>query len=139
ATPLPGRITIWRYTLAATPALDTSFNGVGYILQSATIAGSSDTATFALLDSLGRIVVSGYVQTATDTYAVVWRFLSSGAPDTPFGGGTGYVAYTGTAGATVSRVDQGLSVRIDSTGRYVMAGTSKDSAGNTRMAVWRIE
>jgi uncharacterized delta-60 repeat protein len=131
---------VWRYLVAATPTLDTTFaGGTGYTYQLGTLSGATaEQADSAVIDSLGRIVVCGYVTNPTATYAVIWRYLADGTRDMTFAGGAGYVAFTGTAGATTGQNDQARQIRLDSSGRYVVVGSSVDGGGNTRMVAWRV-
>jgi len=123
---------VWRYT--STGSLDTTFNTTGYVTQAGTAGGNDDEAYAVAVDSLGRIVVEGLSKDASGHWEMaVWRYTSTGGLDTTFNG-TGYVTQVGTAGGND---DEGYSVAVDSLGRVVVAGLSKDIGGFDNMAVWR--
>ncbi len=85
------------------------------------------------IDSDGRIVVTGAIESGTDTNMALWRYNADGTPDTTFGGGDGLVTTTGTAGGDT---DIGLDVTIDSSDRIIVAGNSLDASDKSKMAIW---
>jgi uncharacterized delta-60 repeat protein len=133
---LNDHLAVWRYTSAGAP--DTAFNGTGFATTIATAGagGTSDTGNAVAVDSQGRIVVTG---TSTDgtgkTHMAIWRFTSSGALDTVFAG-TGYVTRMGTATGSGTD-DEGNAIALDTQGRIVVAGKSRDGSGGGHMVVWR--
>lgn len=92
-------------------SLDTSF-GTGGIVKSS--AGSPHAVA---LDSAGRIVVAGQRDGPSGTDVLVARFLTNGAPDASFGGGSGIVItdFTGN-------FDSAEAVAVDGSGRIVIGG-----------------
>jgi uncharacterized delta-60 repeat protein len=102
-------LVIVRYL--ADGSLDPTFGAGGIVKSDAGAPG--DVA----VDSLGRIVVAGYGQEGAETGVMVARFLSTGAPDTSFGGGDG-VAIKDFTG----EFDSAAAVAVDGSGRIVIAG-----------------
>lgn len=140
------RLAIWRFT--ANGLLDTSFDSPnGYVLSGATGAagGSSDVALSLQLDSSGNLVLSGQSQNISGgTEAAIWRYTSSGSLDTTFNSPKGYAisGATGVAGAVSSlEFESPNFLQIDSSGRYVMAGSSANAitipGAGTQLAIWR--
>ncbi|MBN1618849.1 hypothetical protein JW887_05950 [Candidatus Dojkabacteria bacterium] len=126
-------LVVWRIT--STGVIDTTFNGIGYSRRDG-IAGysSTDRGYSVIQDSSGRYVVAGIGKVAPYNYeAVILRYLETGALDTSFNG-TGYNSF----GGVTSGIEQAYSVNEDSSGRYVLAGTSDITAGgNQDMTIWR--
>lgn len=122
-----------------TTSLDPNFGpgGVGYT----TLDGGSnadDSGNEMTFDGSGRIVVAGHSVDGTGAYQMaLWRLTTDGTPDGGFGSG-GLVLHPGevVAGAEVPQVI-GSSVRVDGSGRIVVAGYDIDAAGNWGVAVWR--
>lgn len=129
-------LAIWRYNPDGTP--DNSFGGTGYVTHdNAAGAGKSVIATSLALDGTGRIVVLGRSQEpiVEISVLVLWRFDRDGNIDTSFGG-TGYVVQDNTtAGGGGS--DLGSSLAIDRSGRLLVAGRSRNAAGDYDMTLWR--
>ncbi len=140
---------LWRYFPDGT--LDTSFNSQGYLVYQqgdigtagAPAVSKSDYFSALQIDSQGRYVISGRSKnSAGGTEMVVWRFLATGAIDTSFNS-TGFVIFQpgglGAAGHAndSNKYDSGTYLKIDSQGRYVIAGSSKNAAGGTELTIWR--
>lgn len=136
---------IWRYFPDGT--LDTSLgSGAGYVLSPSTGAAGGSGSTLedygeALqIDSQGRYVVGGFSMKSVGGYeAAVWRYNSNGTLDTTLNG-TGYAVSgtTGAAGATgAAEADYANNLQIDSQGRYVLAGNSRNTTGGYEAAFWR--
>lgn len=143
--------TMWRYNPNGT--LDTNFNGTGVVIFNSGAAGLSgapnatkdETFTSIQIDSLGRYVLLGY---SGDYYSgigpremVIWRYNSNGTLDTTFNT-VGYVIFNpGTAGAAggtgAGKADNAMALLIDSSGKYVVGGSSKNVAGGTETCIWR--
>ena len=70
--------------------LDTSFNGKGFAIHNGA-AGSNlnDAAAAVVIDSSGRILITGYSNNGTKDAMVIWRYNPDGSLDTSFGGGAG--------------------------------------------------
>lgn len=144
---------IWRLT--STGELDSSLgSGNGYILSDEGISGAGGAAPkrewgVLQIDSNGKFVVVGCANTQGSNWEqycplTLWRFNSDGSKDTSFGGGDGYVVYeklgTGFEGGTgANRVDYVYynSFHIDSNGKYVIGGLTKNAAGLYRNFVAR--
>ena len=136
ANSLDGDLAIWRFT--SNGALDTSFNGTGMVTHNGAAGGNGHDDGYAGgIDSTGRIYATGLSLNAIGDYdMVLWRFNANGTLDTSFNG-TGFVAYAGTAGGA-NATDTGRSLKIDSAGRIVVTGSSRNAAGNADMVIWRI-
>jgi len=141
-------LVIWRYNSNGTP--DTDFGGDGAVNFGTTGAAGGTVANTYLvdigrslvIDSLGRYVVAGYSKNASNKNELaIWRYNSNGTPDTDFGGdGAVNFGITGAAGGTVANTylnDYGISLQIDSAGRYVVAGYSKNASNKNELAIWR--
>ena len=65
---------IWRYTSEGN--LYTTFGGTGYVTHDGAAGGSEDDAgNSVVLDSAGRILVSGFSTNASGNYdMVIWRY-----------------------------------------------------------------
>ena len=125
---------VWRFKADGT--IDTTFNGSGITVQNNAAGGSGDDSGNAIaVDSQGRILVAGSSTTsAGDTDMVVWRFKADGTLDTTFNG-SGLVVNNGAAGGNGD--DSGKAIAVDSQGRILVTGSSKNIAGDTDMVVWR--
>jgi uncharacterized delta-60 repeat protein len=86
------------------------------------------------VDSKGRIVVAGAVNSA-DRSVAVWRLSSGGVVDATFGD-QGFFSMTSTAGASPG-LDQGNAIAVDAQDRPVIAGISESIHGSY-LAVWRL-
>ncbi len=132
---------IWRYNSDGT--LDTAgFNPPnGFVVHSNAAGGTdvNDSGNSIALDSNGRILVTGSSETAIGADKkdmVIWRYNSDGTLDTAgFNSPDGFVVDGNTAGGTGN--DIGSSIGLDSNGKILVAGSSKNAAGNTDMVIWR--
>jgi uncharacterized delta-60 repeat protein len=115
--------------------LDPSFNGVGYVTRTATVAGCCDWGFAVVLDSSGRIVVAG--QTASGFEWAVWRYNADGTPDITFNGG-GWIA--GNGEVIPGGGDSANAVTLDAAGNILIAGVAEYTSSplTYAMAVWRI-
>jgi uncharacterized delta-60 repeat protein len=142
-------LALWRYNPNGT--LDTTFaGGAGYTVfqpagagMAGAAYGAKDDEMHALaIDSDGKIIITGRSKNAAGGYEMVLtRYNSNGTLDTTFGS-LGYVMYnaggTGAAGElNAIKVDDPYSVKIDSQGRYVVVGHSRNTSGRNTIAIWR--
>jgi len=120
-----------RYTSSG--QLDSSF-GVGGKVTTAFAGAGIDQATAVLLQSDGKIVLTGFAATGTTTgtdFAAA-RYLSNGQLDGSFGvGGKTTIAFAN--GST----DQASAAVLQSDGKIVLAGV-RNSAGNFDFALARL-
>ena len=116
--------------------LDTSFNGVGYVVHNGAAGGNgNDEGRAMVLDSLGKILIGGLSDKGSLNYdMVIWRYNPDGTLDASFNG-AGYVVHNGAAGG--NGVDGALDIGIDSVGRILVAGVSTNGGGNYDMVIWR--
>ncbi|OFZ78916.1 MAG: hypothetical protein A2583_12475 [Bdellovibrionales bacterium RIFOXYD1_FULL_53_11] len=136
-------LAMWRHNNNGT--LDATFSGDGIYTGGATSAGgsNSESASSLKIESSGKIVLAGKTKKAGGGYAMaIWRFNSNGTPDTSdaaySAAGAVYFSPTGPAGAAnASQYDSGSILRIDYSGRYVVAGTSKNTDAGFELAIWR--
>ena len=84
-----------------------------------------------VIDSYGRILVTGWSWGSSNYDMVIWRYNSNGTLDTSFNS-IGYVTHNNAAGGN----DAGRSIAIDSYGRILVDGYS-DNGSNYDMAIWR--
>ena len=105
---------------------------------SATVA---DTAVVQRITPTGSYLVAGTSKDALGgTRLALWQYLPTGALDTTFNT-VGYLTAggTGVAGASgANQVDTPVDLQIDSSGKTVLVGTSKNPTGGTELAVWRL-
>lgn len=136
-------MTIWRYTSSG--ALDTSFDSDGFAVHDNAAGGNGrDYGSAIVIDSSERVIVAGRSMNANDDMAI-WRYTSSGALDTTFGGdvnpadGTpdGFVLHNNAAGGDDQ--DYAASLILDSSDRICVAGTSSNVAGDGDMTIWRYQ
>lgn len=138
-------LALWRFMPDGSP--DKDFGGDGAVTFGTTGAaggsgvGVSDAGLALVIDAQGRYVVGGTSKNSAGRFeAAIWRFLSTGSADTSFGGGDGAASFgtTGAAGGTGTNLaDEARGVAVDSQGRYLAAGKSKNGAGATELALWR--
>jgi uncharacterized delta-60 repeat protein len=127
---------IWRYT--DTGQLDTSFGyGTGFVVHNGAAGGDhDDRGQSIVLDSTGRILVTGYSYRSEGNFDMtIWRYTDTGQLDTSFGNGAGFVVHNGAAEGNYD--DFGYSTSLDPTGRILVTGESDNGAGNRDMVIWR--
>jgi uncharacterized delta-60 repeat protein len=107
--------------LTGSGALDTTFNGTGYVTPLQAIAGADELATWALPLTGSGIMTAG----ESDGEIVLRRFNSDGTADTTFGT-QGVVLISTTAGDYLSNP----IVDTASQGRYVVAATYNAPQGS---------
>ncbi len=124
---------IWRYNNNGT--LDTTFGNGGIVVNdNAAGGGRSDIGNSITVDSSGRILVTGYSDSSTDSDMVIWRYNNNGTLDTTFGNG-GIVVHDNAAGGNDD--DRGNSIIIDSSGRILVTGDSGSDTAAYDMVIWR--
>ncbi|MGC4122933.1 MAG: hypothetical protein QM765_51865 [Myxococcales bacterium] len=122
---------VWRYNHDGTP--DTSFAGLGYALHDSPggILGANDLGNDLALSPEGGLYVAGQ----SNQRMAVWKLKGDGTLDASFCG-AGCCLFSGAAGG--SGPDLGTAIAIDASGRLVVAGSSRNAAGDDDLAVWRI-
>lgn len=116
--------------------LDTTFSDDG-MHELFFSSGWSVLVLAAAIQNDGKIVLAGRCfgcLSAGETDSFVARYLSTGATDTTFGGGTGRIVFDAVEGAT--DYDYATAVLVDLDGRIVVGGESQ-SAGLARPYVAR--
>lgn len=137
-------------TTYCTPAISMiqHFNvGNGYIVSSATASTAGwatpfDKGVQMKIDSSGRYVVAGTSKNAAgDQVVILWRYFPDGTLDSTFNSPHGYVYEVGSATgrAAGTGVDSVVDFLIDSSGRYLILGTSKDNSvtPDVELTLWR--
>ena len=133
-----------RFTTAG--VLDTTFGGTngaqpGTLYINQTIGGGiNDQATDIVLQSDGKIIISGFTNKGNNIYCALVRLTTAGQLDTTFGGtngapaGTTYIPF-GIAGGTL---DIATSALVQSDGSILVSGYSEDvSTDNIYFAIAR--
>ena len=121
---IPGNTTLTVVTSGSTNGtLDTTFNGTGKVTTAFGGQYDEDTAKSVAIQSDGKIVVAGYTHTGSNYVFALARYNTNGTLDTTFNGTGKVTTAFGTAG------DQAMSVAIQSDGRIVAAGTSRNGTG----------
>jgi uncharacterized delta-60 repeat protein len=121
-----GRIVVAGYTnlanagavvarLTASGALDTNFDSDGR--QSIDFAGAGDSAYGVAVDSLDRVVVSGYSFNGRDFDFAVGRLTPAGVMDSAFNG-------SGQQIISFAADPYGTAIVVDSANRVIIAGES---------------
>ncbi|MBC75514.1 MAG: hypothetical protein CME64_05805 [Halobacteriovoraceae bacterium] len=130
-------IAIWMFNPDG--SLDTSFGGTGQVTYHSGGA-YDDYARGVAVDSNGKILVTGAVETSSSIDMIVLRLNSDGSLDTSFGGGDGVFTHDGAAGVP-NEGDEGFAIAIDSNQKIVVGGHSDSESGGgitTKAAVWRL-
>ena len=130
---------ILRYDLDGTP--DLTFGSGGFLIhRDAAGQGGMDDGRAIALDASGRILVAGASQAEpmnrNNMEMTIWRFDSYGILDGSFGV-DGVVIHPDTGGGL--NADMGEEVRLDASGRIVVAGWFSDPTGDPDLAVWRYQ
>lgn len=91
STSVGGWLDIALARLEANGALDATFGTSGKKIQNVSPVGRDDEALAVKLQSDGKIIAGGYIQSASGDYRLgVARFTTAGVLDTTFGGTDGY-------------------------------------------------
>ncbi len=98
-----------------TGALDTSFNGTGKVITP--VGAGDDSATAALLQPDGKLVLTGYCNNGSNTDFCALRYLPTGALDVTFNG-TGKVTT-----AVGDGNDSAFAALLQPDGKLVLAGS----------------
>jgi len=110
-------IALWR--LNTNGSVDTSYGTDGYTV---THIFTKDMVVDGALQPDGKVVVlSGHDTTSYNSAFVISRFNTDGSLDTSFGGGNGYVEYTGKNGAT-SDLDYPNKILVRPDGKILAFG-----------------
>jgi uncharacterized delta-60 repeat protein len=127
---------IWRYNSGG--SLDNTFNGQGWVIHNSAAGGNSgDQGRSLVVDSAGKILVTGYSDRDTSYYdMVIWRYNSGGSLDTSFNS-QGWVTHHSAAGGDTD--DRGRDIVIDSAGKILVTGKSDNAAGDSDMVIWRYD
>jgi uncharacterized delta-60 repeat protein len=125
---------IWRFDTDGT--LDTTFNSVGYVANDDSGTDRDDCGIAITTDASGRIVVAGYYNNVLNGEDMaLWRYTSSGAPDTSFDS-DGVVFHHDAAGG--NGYDRANALTIDANGKIVVVGSSAATLGTeSDMVIWR--
>ncbi|MFH1829208.1 MAG: delta-60 repeat domain-containing protein [Pseudomonadota bacterium] len=126
---------IWRYNTNGT--LDPAFDFDGIVTHNA--LGIGDGWGYSITtDANNKILVAGKSWNGSDYDMVIWRFNQDGTIDTTFNASgpiKGMVVSHNAAGG--SGDDAGNSIVIDSNGKILVAGDSKNNTNNLDMVIWR--
>jgi uncharacterized delta-60 repeat protein len=125
---------IWRYSWSGT--LDTTFGSGGVVVVNNAAGGDNiDAGMGIVLSPNGTIFITGIsVNSAGNEDMVIWKYTPSGILDSSFNS-IGYVVHNNAAGGNLH--DEGVAITLDSKGRVLVTGHSRNSAGNSDMTIWR--
>jgi uncharacterized delta-60 repeat protein len=124
---------IWVYN--SNGSLDNTFGNNGIVVHHNAAGGNSnDYGNSIYVDSNGKIYVTGYSWNSSNVDMVIWRYNSNGSLDNTFGN-NGIVVHHNAAGG--NDYDEGKSIYVDSTGKIYVTGSSRRSAFNDDMVIWR--
>jgi uncharacterized delta-60 repeat protein len=118
-----------RYNANGT--LDTTFNGSGILTIDTSGHAVNDAASSLVLDSSGRLMITGTVS-GTQPTGVVLRLLQTGARDTTFGSNGILTGTFGDPGAN------NAGVALDQAGRQLVTGGSFTGSTSTALGVERL-
>jgi len=128
-------MTVWRYNTDG--SLDTTFGGDGIVAyHDAAGGGGNDYGNDVVIDSQGRILVTGQSCTGSEYWAfdmAIYRYDRSGNLDHSFDG-DGIVTHNSAAGG--DRFDMGNALALDRNGRILVTGYSFNG-GLYEMVIWR--
>ncbi|WP_372370455.1 delta-60 repeat domain-containing protein [Candidatus Uabimicrobium sp. HlEnr_7] len=119
--------------------LDTSFNKTGFVVHEDAAGVGHDFGQAVAVDKDNRIVVAGFSSNRNhglNTDLAVWRYLPSGQIDTSFNS-KGFFIHDNTAGGNSD--EEGNAIALDSHGRIVVVGRSRNAQRNDDMVVWRLK
>jgi uncharacterized delta-60 repeat protein len=127
---------VWR--ILENGSLDAAFNGTGFVVHDNAASGAGDDAGNAVaVDGQGRILVAGSSRNVFgDADLAIWRFLEAGTLDTAFAE-AGVLVNNGAAGSNGD--DAARALLFDSQERVLVAGSSRNPAGDADMVLWRFE
>lgn len=116
---------IWRLT--SNGSLDASFGDGGLVL----FANGSDSeeANDIVLDSEGRILAVGSINSGGINNMAIWRYDEDGSLDTSFSD-DGYLTYAS------GQHNEGYGIALDSNGRILITGYFADEYNGNDMWVW---
>jgi uncharacterized delta-60 repeat protein len=133
------------YCSIGTPILQHFNLGVGYL--SLGVPGAAGAATSALVEdrgkavqitSNGRYLVAGTSKNATNGHeAALWKFLPNGSLDTTFG--TSGVVHFGSTGVGGGTEDIVADMRLDSSGKAILVGSTTNASGGKELAIWKYQ
>ncbi len=129
-----GDMAVWKLTPFG--ALDTTFNGTGFLTHDNAAGGASgvglDSATALALDNNGDLLITGYSRNANgNNDMVLWKVDPNGFLDTTFDA-DGFLTFDVSDIVGGGTNDTGESILIDSEGRIVIVGS-----GNENLCIWR--
>ncbi|MBU0975707.1 MAG: DUF4215 domain-containing protein [Patescibacteria group bacterium] len=141
-------LAIWKYNSDGT--LDTTgFNPpTGYVMHHNAAGGNGMDYGQDMLFYNDKLYLTGYSLNASGNYdLVVWKFNLDGTLDATFGDGSctngvgagsnmGCVVHDDAAGAG-SNNDFARAIQLQSDGKIIIVGDSKNSLGNYDIVVWR--
>lgn len=129
---------IWRYLNDGT--LDLTFGLGGYNYHHNASGGNRyDMALGVDSAAGGGYLVSGISSITRAGYLrwdmITWKYTDLGVLDTGFAGGAGFLDENGVAGGNGDNYGQDINSLSD--GRFVVAGSSHNAAGNEDVVIWR--
>ncbi len=134
---------VWKLLPNGTP--DNSFDSDGiFVCDGAaggdcvggSVSGEDDFGNDILTDSSGNVYVVGRADSVGNLGDMtVWRLTSAGVLDTSFSG-DGIFTHDDAAGGT--GLDSATAFVINSQGRLVITGFSRNSDGNNDMVIWKV-
>ncbi len=131
---------IWKLTSSG--ILDASFGVSGFLTVTVTASPPvNDNLTAVIFDASGNVLAGGTSRNTTGGIEAIALRLASGALDTSFAE-NGIFAYggAGAAGALgASELDTVTALQLDSAGRILLAGSSKDISTHRQFALWRLQ
>ena len=116
----------------------------GFVVHDGAAGGSGrDFGDAITTDAAGNILVAGRSFNGVNEDLAIWRYSAAGALDATFGGDVnpadgapdGFVVHDGAAGGSGN--DFSEAITTDAAGNILVAGSSRNGAGNSDLAIWR--
>jgi uncharacterized delta-60 repeat protein len=134
-------LVIWKFDSTGTP--DSTFGTGGVVVGDGARGIPNEAEDFyaIAIDSSGNIFAAGNSGEYTGSFTgdkdmVIWKFDSTGTPDSTFGTGGVVVHADAAAGADI---DTAHAIQLDASGNIYAAGYSANSAGNNDMVIWKFD
>lgn len=125
---------VWKLTSSG--ILDTSFSGDGIFTDDGRAGGEDDIAESLAIDASNNLIIAGRADSlASLSDMAVWKLDASGNLDGGFNGG-GFLNINSSAGG--NGADSATDIAIDRTGKYFIAGYSRNGDGNNDMVLWKL-
>jgi uncharacterized delta-60 repeat protein len=108
-------LSLVQAVLAGT-ALDTSFNGIGYVITN--LSDAAEEAHAVIVQPDGNIIAAGYTDSGSGRDFLLLRYASTGSPDISFGTGGVVTTALGPGDDVIN------TIALQANGNIIVAGTT---------------